>query len=293
MEFDLREPLARAQLDALHAFGEAFVGVAPPSTFRDRGLPEVLVTGFGRFLHHTENATGRLVSRLVPSAKYPETARGSLSEVDAPAAQFALGWHEAVLPRVGPVALCGMILPVQWGLGPMLLRTQLAKMNPAFVVMNGIAGPRQPLWIELGAANRAAPKVDGSGILRPLEAAPGEGQALLPPGPPAHSCLAAFDALYTEIARTIAEEEGAAEVLTGVAFQTYARPDNNYLCNELTYAACDALQARETPRVFLHWPSELYPRHLDLGTRVVLRAIETELLHGPKERVLGVDVRSK
>ena len=71
----------------------------------------------------------------------------------------------------------------------------------------------------------------------------------------------------------------------------FARADNSYLCNELTYAACDALHAKNTSRIFLHWPSELYPLHLDLGSRIVLRLIETELLgHADDARVLGLHV---
>ncbi len=39
--------------------------------------------------------------------------------------------------------------------------------QPSFVMMNGVAGGRQPIWIELGATNCANALDDGSNQLRP------------------------------------------------------------------------------------------------------------------------------
>jgi hypothetical protein len=53
----------------------------------DDARSRVLVTGFGRFLENAENATGRMVSQLVPGLQYPETTRPEDGAVDDPAAQ--------------------------------------------------------------------------------------------------------------------------------------------------------------------------------------------------------------
>lgn len=64
------------------------------------------------------------------------------------------------------------------GFGPRALALSLAgcgalalkeaqRFGPDLVVMNGIAGPAQDLWIELGAVNRAMTLRDGSDLLVP------------------------------------------------------------------------------------------------------------------------------
>ena len=289
MRFDFAAEIARVQAEASQTFAELFRGLPPPAHLAE--LPQVLVTGFGRFLHHTENATGRLVAELVPEARYPRTARGSLADVDVPAPQFSIGWNKVTLAKVGAVALCGMIVPSHWGLGPRLLRKQLAAMKVQFVMMNGIATPKQPLWIELGAANRAAAKVDGSGILRPTERKTGQGQALLPQGPSTYSSRSAFFALRSAARKRIAQETSLHDALVGAEFQVFARSENRYLCNELTYAACDLLRRRRASHVFLHWPSTLNASHMASMAKVARALISAELASDPEERLLGRAVR--
>ncbi|MFO0666264.1 MAG: hypothetical protein U0174_20080 [Polyangiaceae bacterium] len=291
MRFDFTSEVARRQYEATQAFAEAFRGEpAPPHLAQ---LPQVLVTGFGRFLHHADNASGHLVSALVPTVKYPRTSRGDESQVDLPEPQFARAWHEAVLPSGKHVALCGMIVPVQWGLGPALLAKQCASMSPAFVMMNGIAGAAQPLWLERGAANVAAAKVDGTGLLRPVELEGGGAQPLVPGAPPALPCFASFDELRAaadeEILSAIAErpEENLGDVLPGALLQVAARADNRYLCNELTFAACRLFRETKTPFVFLHWPSSMTAPHIAVGTRVLTRLVDVEL-SGTTKRSAGV-----
>src|SRR5687767_6571714 len=67
---DTRSPEARRQYDANVAFASSYVArcVRGPAE-----RPRVLVTGFGRFMSIGNNATGRIVSKLVPTAPYPET----------------------------------------------------------------------------------------------------------------------------------------------------------------------------------------------------------------------------
>src|SRR3954471_11666175 len=71
VKVDTRDPLARAQYDADVAFANGYAAKCKKPEGSTR--PRVLVTGFGRFMGITNNATGRIVSTLVPDAKYPET----------------------------------------------------------------------------------------------------------------------------------------------------------------------------------------------------------------------------
>src|SRR5438477_372139 len=67
---DTSTPAARAQYDADVEFAAGYTArCAGPVS----GRPRVIVTGFGRFLDVQENATGLMVSALVPAAVYPRT----------------------------------------------------------------------------------------------------------------------------------------------------------------------------------------------------------------------------
>src|SRR5262245_48720862 len=71
VKVDTRSPQARKQYDANVAFSSSYTPRCKRSA--DATRPRVLVTGFGRFMSIENNATGRIVSTLVPSAPYPET----------------------------------------------------------------------------------------------------------------------------------------------------------------------------------------------------------------------------
>src|SRR4051812_44127352 len=66
---DTHGPLAKAQYDADAAFARAYT----PRCAKSSEHPRVLLTGFGRFQSIRDNATGRIVSHVVPAARYPET----------------------------------------------------------------------------------------------------------------------------------------------------------------------------------------------------------------------------
>ncbi|MBC7018179.1 hypothetical protein, partial [Salmonella enterica] len=100
--------------------------------------------GFGRFMSIRDNATGRIVSAVVPSARYPETAPPPAGVVDPPAQQLSVSSATLVLPGAGPVDVCAMILPVYWDLAAILIAKEMDAFQPTFVMMNGVAGDRQP-----------------------------------------------------------------------------------------------------------------------------------------------------
>ena len=101
-----------------------------------------MVTGFGRFMSINDNATGRMISKLVPGAVYPETTSPPAGNVDPPGPQLNVASTTLVLPESGLVDVCSMILPVYWDLASILIAKEMEAFEPTFVMMNGVAGFR-------------------------------------------------------------------------------------------------------------------------------------------------------
>lgn len=311
---DTRSPEARRQYDANVAFALSYSPRCAPGT---PGRPRALVTGFGRFLGITNNATGRIVSTLVPEARYPETEPPPRGEVDPPEAQLSVGTRTLTLPDAGEVDVCAMILPVYWDLAAILIAKEVEAFRPDFVLMNGVAGRTQPIWIELGAINRASGLEDGSSRLRPaLE----RGQHRAPivadaaPEDEARPNLLSWNAVASAASEAIAAhaddlELGArfGDLLPGVKLAGFPRTSNTYLCNNVTYVTgylmghpersvrllrsnaplpdrpnwVDVQLAedlRHVPRVFVHWPSALADRHHAGGAEVMRAILDAQLV---------------
>ncbi len=309
---DTRSPAARAQYDADVAFAVAY---RPRCTTRS-GRPRVLITAFGRFLDNPSNATGLIVNALVPSVAYPYTERPPAGTVDPPAPQTSVGLATLNLRTVGPVDVCAMILPVHWDLAAILALKEIEAFAPELVLMNGIASPEQPLWIELGSVNRAMTLRDGSDVLTPV-VAPGQRFAPIVPSASAadttRGLLLSWDAVRAAARAAVTahgpvREEGRRfdAIVQGAVFAGYPRGGNTYLCNNITYAVNYALaypgrtltlmqasvarrgatnrvpvrvtrDLRATPRVFVHWPSTLSGAHLDAAAAVMAAIVDAQL----------------
>ncbi len=273
--------------------------------------PRVLVTGFGRFLENPKNATGMLVSELVPELEYPLTEAPPSGQIDPPEPQLAVATGTLELSGSGTVDVCALVLPVFWDLAAVLVAREIAAFSPDLVIMNGIAGSAQPLWLELGAVNHAAALTDGSGVLV-AEAGPivahASSDAYARPN------LLSWDAVRTGAEAAIGEHAGTVEagaafgdLVTGVRLAGYPRASNTYLCNNTTYAvgylmdhADEAVRLLEpthgkegepmglevalppgfeaTPRVFVHWPSSLDGAHLVSAASVLAHVIDAQLV---------------
>jgi len=239
---------ARAQYDANVAFATAYTSRCTARIDGDGGAraPHVLLTGFGRFGSVVDNATGRIVAEVVPGATYPLTSPPPRGTVDDPGPQLRVATADVTLAGVGSVRICAMILPVYWDLASALIAREIDAWGPDLVLMNGVAGPRQPIWIELGAVNRAARLSDGSNALVPTGG--GRGDVPLVEGAPASEMLrgnllafvAMRDAARAELAAIAADDAREARVplarvLTGAIRTSYPRATNTYLCNNVTY----------------------------------------------------------
>lgn len=298
---DTSTKLARAQYDAEVEYANRYT---PTCTTPNHGRPRVLVSGFGRFRDVTDNASGRIVASLGGIA-YPETTQPADGKIDPPGPQVAAGTRTITLPDVGEVDLCAIVLPVVWDLAPILLLKELDAFEPDLVVMNGVADATQPLWIELGAINKAVDLADGSDILEPTGASIIKGAATK------RANLLAWDAVRTaarrSIARTAADDARFANILTGVKEQV-PRTSNSYLCNNLTYVVSHLMDApadarvplliasdrvadkpnkvvmaldhryARTPRVFFHWPTRLtYGQGIAGGVDLLRSVIDAQL----------------
>ena len=293
---DTGSPHARAQYDANVAFALGYQPKCVPNGDR----PRVLVTGFGRFLENADNATGRIVSALVPDAKYPNTSPPEPGTkgwaVDPPEPQTSVAVGTIALPNAGLVDVCAMIVPVYWDLSSILIAKEIDAFKPSFVLMNGIAGDTQDLWIELGSVNLAMTLQDGSDILHPVAPA-GQSQAKIIPTASAkdrsRGLLLSWDAARSAAEKAVDAQAGVTaagerfgDLLPGVKLGGFPRSSNTYLCNNTTYVinylmsypsrAVTLLKAskpakgkpssvrttltadaRAVPRTFLHWPSKL------------------------------------
>jgi len=288
---------------------------APRCRRDDPSRPGVLVTGFGRFGHHRDNATGQMVAGWLDELDYPWTEPPSAGEVDRVAPQVAVAQGVTYLEGVGEVDVCAMVLPVFWDLAAILVLREVEAFGPDMTLMNGIAGPAQPLWIEMGGINRTARLDDGSGQLRPWE----DGGPVVEGGPEACPNRASWQ-VVRDAARAAIDAEATTpsgderfeparvfgEVVPDALLAAYPRPSNTYLCNNTTYAVnyafdrpdetfrlLEASHPREghdagvevhldgdfagRPRLFVHWPSELHGEHLASGLRVMRAMVAAQL----------------
>jgi pyrrolidone-carboxylate peptidase len=309
---DTSNPAARAQYDANVRLATSYVARCKPTSER----PRVLVTGFGRFLSNPTNATGMIVSTLVPEARYPMTSPPPTGEVDPPEPQLSVAVGTVHLAKTGDVDVCAMILPVYWDLAAILVAKELDSFKPQFVLMNGIAGGRQPIWLELGSINRAMGEVDGSNVLTPKIPAGQTHAQLVKHEPLDHQqrlllsyaeVQAAAEATVRERSDVTFEGVRFGDVVQGAKKPVFPRRSNTYLCNNLSYLvsymmdrpgkgvgllrasdpkpfAVNGVTARVrsdfrgTPRVFVHWPSELRGDLLGAGAALMASVIDAQLV---------------
>jgi pyrrolidone-carboxylate peptidase len=310
---DNRSPLAHAQYQANVAFGKSYAAKCARPSGSNR--PRVLVTGFGRFMQIQDNATGRLVSRLA-HIEYPLTSPPAVGAIDPPAPQTIAGVNAALrLPQSGEVDVCGIILPVFWDLAAILIAKEIEAFKPDLVIMNGVAGSRQELYIELGSVNRAMRSADGSDILVPY-APDGREPVIVQGAAMTRGLRLSWDPVKAAAAHSVdahGDKEGDGlklrDILLGAKLAGFPRGGNTYLCNNVTYVTNYLMERpgkpvtllkaldragpeddylkigisqdlRRTPRVFLHWPSDLvgHDNLLDGAAEVLKDVIDAQLV---------------
>lgn len=258
--------------------------------------PRLLLTGF------VFNATGSMVGEVVPEARVSGGFRGA--GVVAPATQLGVGSRLVRLPGVdAEVEVCAMTLPVAWDLAAVLILRELEAFAPNFVMMNGIGGAREKIWLELGAMNAALISEDGTSTIKPA----GDPSTYVPLVPSASADeylrpnLLSWGAVQGAGREAIAKSSrrggfGASfdDVALGVALAGFPRGGNSFVCNNITYTVGYVMDHPEkatrllestggdpgievrlsrdyalVPRVFVHWPYELAPNFVAAGADVM------------------------
>ena len=325
---DTKSPQARAQYDANVAFANKYQATCKPIGKN----PRVLVVGFGRFLENSNNATGRIVEKLVPAAVYPETTKPPTGKVDLPAPQTRVALGKLSLPMSGDVDVCAMIVPVYWDLAAILVAKEVDAFGPNLVMMNGIADTTQDLWIELGSVNKAMALTDGSDALVPV---PPKGKDVAPIVMSASvddqkkGLLLAWNAVRDAAAASVEAQKATTEngralgdILFGAKLAGFPRSGNTYLCNNITYVTnylmsypdksvtllkasvpiagkANSVRARITrdvrnvPRVFVHWPSSLVDYPILVGAASeVMKSMIDAQLHATAESSVGTNAQA-
>ena len=158
------------------------------------------------------------------------------------------------------------VLPVEWGRASELLLADALATRAALVLMNGVAGARQPMWIESAATNARAERADVAGKM------------------PEVVCVSPTETHYVSIDVGVAK--GAADVafdevrgvveggtrLDAIMHGTIVmrpRPENAYICNDTTWRVTRALSGTGVRAGFFHWPSELRGAHVEAACDVL------------------------
>jgi hypothetical protein len=209
-----------------------------------------------------------------------------------------------------------MIVPTFWDVAAIVIARELDAFRPSVVVMNGVAGERQPIWIELGAANRARALRDGSDVIWPAVEQGATYVPLVEEAPEAELLRGnamswveveqAAGRAIAERADIVADEEPLRAMLEGALLAGFPRLSNTYLCNNVTYTvgwfasgagrrlsllrASPPLPGRvnevvltaeydhsRVARVFVHWPSRLAGEHVRAASEVLATLVGAQL----------------
>ena len=298
VKVDTSTKLARAQYDANVAFGKGYKARCKSTGAKKR----VLLTGFGRFMTVTDNATGRMLASLVPGAQYPETSPPPAGTVDPPAPQLSVGSTTLELDGLGKVDVCALILPVYWDLASVLIAREVQAFRPDLVVMNGVYPGATWLTLELGTINRATGEYDGSGNLEPVEGDGsggfwGEAPLLegLPAEDDARGLLLSYDEVRAAAEATMAthrDELGAGpsfgDIMGEVKYGGFPR-DNTYLCNNTAYVTSYLLDHPGETVPLLRASKAVKGKSNQINTRIDFdgRKIPRVFVHWPDALVQG------
>lgn len=192
-----------------------------------------LVTGFGPFPGMASNATEHVV-------------RG-LSAADG---------------------VTSLVLPVEWARAASLAIDEARRTGATLLLMNGVAGARQPLWLERGASSIAAERADAAGVM-PDRWPSVERLALSIDVDVAVDCA-------TRALAPLAHVLDAGERLDAILHGAVAREirdDNAYVCNDASFRVQRAFAGTGVRVGFIHWPSDLRGAHVDAARQVLLAVV--------------------
>lgn len=231
---------------------DAYRRLHPDGACRASGTGmRVLLTGYGLFSGVPYNVSGSVVRSMADPAFWPErvdlknpmpaplapprTALVSASDAGAEA------YNRTLYIDGRRYEACFLVLDVIWDLAGAIVIHEESRFKPSVVIMTGRGGDEASF--EAGALNRASPYPGYDADGRPL------GSINVPESP----YIVADEPVDAELpmtwnARALASAaEPEAEALGyAAAGQASARPDNTYLCNDVSFVALHASLNRPT-----------------------------------------------
>jgi len=268
---------------------DAYRRLHPDGACRAQGSGErVILTGYGLFAGVPYNVSGTVVRSMADPAFWPERAdldarvplgaAAPTSAEVAPSAKGGVAFNRTLFIDGKRYEVCLLVLDVIWDLAGAIVIHEESRFKPALVLMTG-RGSGQASF-EAGALNTAspAPGYDEEGRSLGTVNLP-ESPWLLPSYPVGFELPMTWDAA----ALSRASEPAVASLGYASVGQSAARPENSYLCNDISFVALNSaknkptslaggevlLASPELPREpvvgFLHFPA-VDERHPDLAS---------------------------
>jgi len=262
------------------ARARALVDSFRPRLAPSADAPRVLLSAFGPFPGVPRNATAEIVRAVAASAGI------ALRAPSFRAPEFLAGRGELALAS-GRTCRCSiLILPVVWDAAAALVAKEARAARASLVLMSGVAGPAQPIYVEAVATGARAASRDAFG-LRPVRRSI-SARSL----PATFDVDTARDAIDRALHAELAGAPALGEVIHG-AVRRESRGENAYVCNATAHVAARAvrrsvavLRSRGEPeglRVarfgpakhgFVHWPRDIAPEHAPACARVLLAMVD-------------------
>jgi hypothetical protein len=211
----------------------------------------VIVTGYGLFSGVPYNISGTVVRSMADPAFWPDqivlgAPHGAAwtsprPGLVSPSDVGAVAFNRSLIIDGRRYEACFLVLDVIWDLAGAIVVHEESRFKPELILMTGRGGEQASF--EAGALNRASPYPGYDADGRPLGSINVPQSKWVLPDDPVDLALA----MTWDPRELAAASESEVELLGYSAVgQRTARPENNYLCNDISFVALHASQNRAT-----------------------------------------------
>jgi len=164
-----------------------------------------------------------------------------------------------------------IVLPVEWARAAELLLAKALACQATLVLMSGVAGARQPMWIESAAMDVHAEREDTAGKMpEVVRAKPTE---TIYVSIDVGAAKSAADRAFEQV-RDRGEGGVRLDAIMHGAIMMEPRIENAYVCNDTTFRVTRELSGTGVRAGFFHWPNELRGAHVAAACDVLLAIAE-------------------
>jgi hypothetical protein len=210
-----------------------------------------MVTGYGLFSGVPYNISGSVVRSMADPAFWPDQiVLGALSPASSAAPVTGIvtasddggvAFNRTLVIDGERYEACFLVLDVIWDLAGAVLIHEESRFKPQLILMTGRGGGIASF--EAGAINRASPYPGYDADGRPLGSINVPQSEWLLPDSPVDSAL---PMAWNTLELAAAAEPEAESLGYSAVGQKAARPENNYLCNDISFVALHASQNKST-----------------------------------------------